>query len=221
MTFDIFDVIGYGTKAKVEIDIPNQEFGKWAIDTMTVTKEQEESQKLRAVINHHSRYVPEGEYKALWRTPKSGLSTPVMTNTPNEILDHYDFVEVAKGNVLINGLGLGVVLEMLMIKNKLTHNIESITFVEIDQDIIDNVGKHYLEKYPEMKLNFICANALEHKPAKDIKYDAVWHDIWDHICEDNLPEMHKLTRRYGRITEWQGSWCREECENLRKGRRGF
>ena len=64
----------------------------------------------------------------------------------------------------------------------------------------------------DCKLNIICADALEWKPPKGTRYNAVWHDIWDNICGDNLDDMKKLHRKYGRRTNWQGSWCRDQCE---------
>ena len=51
---------------------------------------------------------------------------------------------------------------------------------------------------------------------RDTRYDVVWHDIWDNICADNLPEMHRLHRRYGRRCDWQGSWARWHCERQRE-----
>ena len=54
-------------------------------------------------------------------------------------------------------------------------------------------------------------DALQFMP-RGMKFTVVWHDIWNHICSDNLPDMHKLHRKYGRRTDWQGSWARHLCE---------
>lgn len=64
-------------------------------------------------------------------------------------------------------------------------------------------------------MQIINADAFAYKPPKSKRYGAVWHDIWANICADNLPEMHKLHRKYGRIADWQGSWCRWQCERNR------
>jgi hypothetical protein len=37
-------------------------------------------------------------------------------------------------------------------------------------------------------------------------YGAVWHDIWDNLSVDNLPQMTALKRKYGRRARWQGCW---------------
>lgn len=61
------------------------------------------------------------------------------------------------------------------------------------------------------------------KPEKGARWDVVWHDVWDNICTDNLPEMTKLHRRFGRRCDWQGSWCRDRLlsERRREKRSGW
>ena len=66
--------------------------------------------------------------------------------------------------------------------------------------------------YNDPRLEIIHADAFEWKPPKGVRYNCVWHDIWDYICTDNLPEMHKLHRKYGRRCDYQESWCRSVCE---------
>ena len=128
----------------------------------------------------------------------------VMSDTPAEMLDHYDAVQRAKGSCLINGLGIGMVLKAVLKK----HDVTDVTVVELSQDVLDMVAPHYADE----RVTFICASAFDYKPPKSKWYEMVWHDIWDYICADNLPEMHKLHRKYGRRSVWQGSWCRHECE---------
>ena len=57
--------------------------------------------------------------------------------------------------------------------------------------------------------------------SKELFFDAVWHDIWDEISDENLPEMHKLHRKYGQRANWHGSWARAECEMLRERAKNF
>ena len=128
--------------------------------------------------------------------------TLMMSDTPEERRTNLPIIHAASGDVLINGLGLGCVLSVLLANPRVT----SITVIEKEQDVIDLVGPHF----PSVKI--ICADALEYKPEKGVRFNAVWHDIWAHICGDNLPDMHKLHRKYGRICDWQGSWERDRCE---------
>lgn len=148
------------------------------------------------------RGVPKGEYTRLMR-----CNTVVMSDTPAEMRDHMFAVHRATGSCLINGLGIGMVLHNILKKDEVT----DITVVEISQDVIDLVSPNYTDD----RITFVCADALEYKPPKNKKYGMVWHDIWDYICADNLPEMHKLHRKYGKKAIWQGSWCRSECERNR------
>lgn len=133
-----------------------------------------------------------------------------MTDTPAEIRDLYPLRRMATGQVLINGLGLGVAVEMCLSKPEVEH----VTVIEISQEVIQLVGS-YLKLIHGDRLTVIHADAFEYKHPKGVRYNAVWHDIWDSICADNLPEMHRLHRKYGRRTDWQGSWCRYECERNR------
>jgi len=84
----------------------------------------------------------------------------------------------------------------------------SVTVVEKSKDVISLVAKHYLGDH---RVTIVNADAYLYKPPKGVKYDAVWHDIWDNICGDNLPEMTRLHRKYGKRADWQGSWCRSLC----------
>jgi hypothetical protein len=184
--------------------IPEGKSGDWSIQRFTVSKEAERFGQLRAMISSSSRgrYVPTGTYIKLVHSNEI-----VMSNTPDELNDCREFLYKAKGNVLINGLGLGMVLEACLVKPEVTH----VTVVEISQDVINLVGLFFKEKYGD-RLTIINADALEYKPTKGSRFGAVWHDIWNNICADNLYEMKKLHRKYGRKSDWQGSWGRYLCE---------
>jgi spermidine synthase len=132
-----------------------------------------------------------------------------MSNTPSEFRDHREFIREAKRSksVLINGLGLGMCIEAI-----LESDVEDITVIENSLDVIALAAAHY-EKDPRVKV--IHCSAFDYIPPKGLRYGAVWHDIWDNICADNLEEMSKLHRKYGRRTDWQGSWCKEQCKSYR------
>ena len=171
----------------------------WIIEKFTVPKSSIEG--IRAAFA--GRPVPPGEYTRLKRN-KDSWGNIVMSDTPAEMDDHWYAVANAKGSCLLNGLGIGMVLKNILLKSEVT----DVTVIEISQDLIDLVGPHYNDP----RVTIICMDALEYKPVKDKKYGMVWHDIWDGICSDNLEDMKKLHRRYGKKAEWQGSWARYECE---------
>lgn len=176
--------------------------GKVKIESFTVTPQEARMANVRA----RSRYemIKAGDYRRLIID-----GDVVMSNTPMEILTNREFVSQARGKVLINGLGFGMVLEQLLLKDEVEH----ITVIEKDPRVIELVGKHY-ENNPFVTI--IEADALEYKPPKGEKYDVVYHDIWTFICGDNVDDMKLLHRRYGRKCDWQASWARDECEYQRK-----
>jgi len=197
------------TILNVPIDVPEGTSGEWKVERFTVSEEDIRLHNLRCSFAYgmHGREMKAGTYTKLMRG-----GTMVMSDTPAERWDHYDFWRMAKDHVLINGLGLGVVLAACLHKRE----VGIVTVVEKDPDVIKLVGKHYLGNLPEGKtLSIVNEDAFVFKPPKGVRYGAVWHDIWDNMCADNLPEMHKLHRKYGRRTDWQGSWGRWQCERQR------
>ncbi len=187
---------------KIEINIPTGTSGPWTIETIEISEQDAKLDRIRALMNDSDRFTPPGTYKRLI----CGKNT-VMSNTPDEIRDHYPLYRNAGGQVLINGLGLGVCIEMIL--EKVWH----ITVIEKSEDVIKLVGPYYREN---PKVTIIHADAFDFKPPKGVKYNAVWHDVWNAICIDNLPEMALLHRKYGRITEWQGSWKKPYLQNERR-----
>jgi hypothetical protein len=186
---------------KIEINVPDGISNEWEIKTFHV--ENKELSQMLSLLKY-GRGVPGGTYKKLIRN-----GTCVMSNTPDEINDFRYFVQKAKGSVLVNGLGLGVLLKALLNKPEVTE----ITVIEKSPDVIKLVSPTYLT---DERVIIINDDAFTFKPPKGKKYDAVWHDIWDDICIDNLEEMKKLHRKYGKKTNYQESWCRSICENQKK-----
>ena len=181
------------------VSVPEGTSGAWRVEQFTVTQQEAKFGALRAAVAGTGRYVPAGTYTRLIRG-----STCVMSDTPDEKRDHYRFVWSAKGHVLINGLGLGMVLGAVLQNPAVT----KATVVEISPDVIALVAPSYRDP----RVSIVCGDALTIEIEKGAKFGAVWHDIWDNICADNLEAMKTLHRRYGRRAEWQGSWARHLCE---------
>lgn len=181
---------------KIEVNVPDGVSGNWSVSTFVVPKE-DFSQTIS--MWKTGRGVPEGTYKRLMRGGEV-----IMSNTPDEIRDFMSFYRRAEGSILVNGLGLGVTLKALLEKPEVT----DITVIENSEDVIKLVAPSYTDP----KITIIHADAFTWEPPKGKVYDAVWHDIWDNICADNLPEMKKLHKKYGRRAKYQESWCRYQCE---------
>ena len=185
----------------ININVPDGKSGEWEVSSFKV-KEREFSQVLSYFKT--GRSVPGGIYKRLLRNKQV-----VMSNTPDEIRDFRYFLNQAEGNILINGLGIGVLVKALIQKE----NVQAITIIENSKDVIRLSGPTYSSN---PKVTIIHADCFTWQSPKGKRYNAVWHDIWDTISSDNLEEMKKLHRKYGRKADYQESWCRDICENQRK-----
>jgi len=183
-----------------KVDIPEGEDGEWKVQRFVISKEESNFSQMRAVFRPRE-YVRPGRYTRLTRN--GGV---VMSDTDSERYDHLMPVHMSHGKILINGLGIGIVLNACLRRP----NVEHTTVVDISPEVIRLVGPHYQKLYGD-RLTIICADALTWRPKRGTRYGMVWHDIWDTICGDNLPEMTKLHRSYGQRTEWQGSWQKEMC----------
>jgi spermidine synthase len=201
---------------KYKVDIPTGTSGDFTIEHFEVTKADTQFEMLRATANGHVRFATPGRYTRLMRG-----RTLVMSDTPDEIRDHRHFIHTSYGRVLIHGLGIGMVARACLLKQA----VKDVTVVEISEDVIKLVGP-WLEKIAEHSgktLRIVQDDAYTWKPKKGERWDVVWHDLWDTMCTDNLPLMHKLHRRFGRRCTSQGSWSRETLERLKREeeRNGF
>ena len=187
---------------EIDVNVPDGKSGVWEVSTFSVGEDEIKIYNIRAIFQPGNRTMKAGTYKKLTRN-----GNIIMSNTPSEISDHTSFIFKAKKSesILINGLGLGVALTEIL-KSKF---IKDITVIEKSKDVIA-LSRDTFSK--DTRVEIIHADAFEWKPPKNKKYDAIWHDIWDDICVDNLTEMTKLHRKYGKRTKWQRSWNKELCK---------
>lgn len=181
------------------MNIPEGASGDWSIEHFEVTEDGARFHNLRAAFRPGHRTIRPGRYTALKRSGRV-----IMSDVPAEIRDHGFFIHKASGRVLINGLGLGYCTTKVLEKPSVTE----VTVIEKSPDVIALVAPHI----SDARLTVVEADALSWRPPVGVRYDAVWHDIWDDICADNLEQMKLLHRRYGRRCDWQGSWARSLCE---------
>lgn len=133
-----------------------------------------------------------------------------MTDAEFECWTNAEFVKRAFGNVLIAGLGLGLIVQPLIE----AVDVESITILEKNADVIALIQPLY--SHP--KVSVIHADVHEWEPPKKT-YHLVYFDIWPNVPNsDTLKEIRNLKQKYkaslakgGRTMAW--------CEDLaRKGR---
>lgn len=199
--------------AEYQVSVPEGAHGPWRVERFTLDKDFCRTEELRMIFAGQGYRAPRpGTYTRLVHE-QHGL---VMSDTDAEVRDHFEARHAAHGRVLVTGLGLGMVLQMLLRKPEVEH----VTVVEIDPDIIALVGPHYQEMFGE-RLTIVQGDAWTWTPPEGAHYDYAWHDIWPDLCEDNLPEMTKLHRRYRKYVDEQGSWGREQLRaERRRAQRG-
>lgn len=157
-------------------------------------------------------YVPEGRYARLYVG-----NTLMMSDTRMERSSNYTVARKAHGDVLIAGLGLGMVLSAILSKPE----VKSVTVIEKHQDVIDLIAPHFNPS----KLSIICADIFEWQPPKSRKFDTIYFDIWPDICTDNLEQIAKLHQRFkGKLNRanpncWMGSWMRDYLRSHRQRER--
>lgn len=113
----------------------------------------------------------------------------VMSNTPMEMRTNAAFVRNAHGDVLVAGLGLGMIL--LAIQDK--PEVRGITVIEYSPEIMQMV----LPQLPlNNKVRVIQGNIFEWVPPRSTKYDVIYFDIWNYINSDVYEEMKALKQKF-------------------------
>ena len=105
-----------------------------------------------------------------------------MTITPNEIETMKEPVNEAFGNVLTFGLGLGYYAYMVSEKD----NVESVTIVEMNEDVIRLFKTYILPQFKHAhKITIIQADAFEFAERHMAKeqYDFVFTDLWHDVSD--------------------------------------
>lgn len=181
------------------VDVPEGEYGACRVERFEVGRHD--------IRNFHygARSAAPGTYTMLTRN-----GTLWMSDTSAERRDHIfaaHEIDSRGGRVLIGGLGLGMILRVALLTPSVTH----VDVVEINEDVIALVGPHYEHLAAEKGIELVVhhADMYEIRWEKGTRWDVGWFDIWPNLCEDNLVEMGKLGRSYGRRCDWTGYWGKE------------
>jgi len=191
---------------RIEINVPDGRHGNFEIRTFEVNGVEAHMHNVIEAENQTHRYINPGVYKGLYDL--GGVPERMwMSNTPSEVLDHLDFIQLATGDVLIFGLGLGVVVQALLDKAAVT----SITVIEKEESIIHLAGRYYENLSP--KVSIIHADAFDFEPGEKY-YEYIWFDIWDTITPENLPEMQHFKVKWELHSKIRMCWKEERCREL-------
>lgn len=152
--------------------------------------------------------IPSGKFVRL-----THRGSVVMSNTDMEERANSSFLINAHGNVLIGGLGIGLIL--LAIQDK--EEVNQITVVEKNKEVIELVGS----QLPlNSKVHIVHDDVFEYKPL--FKYNTIYMDIWNYINSDVYQrEMKPLISRYRRYlvpksedeNRYIDCWCKLQAKN--------
>ncbi|MCX6709928.1 MAG: hypothetical protein NTV63_03190 [Candidatus Woesearchaeota archaeon] len=156
-------------------------------------------------VGFYDGKIEPGEYVNLYDKKANHV---MMSNTPMEFYTNYEFIKKSRGNVLIGGLGLGLIA--LFVEKK--PEISSITIVEKHPEIIELILS---------QIKFESKVLIEHSDifnfAPKERYDTVYIDIWNDVCRTNYDEMKELKRKYSRCLNESGfiaCWREKDCMRL-------
>jgi spermidine synthase len=191
-----------------------REVGTVKIEHYKISEQEAKFAQLRAAINaRREEYVEQGSYVRLRINNAVAMSDTAMEQESN-----LDFILNVNGNVLIAGLGLGMILIPAIRKNE----VKRIEVIEKNADVIHavemQIRSYILNREFNKKFSIIHGDIFKYKPEKGRKWDTIYFDIWNDICTDNLVEITKLKRKFARRLNrenpecWMGAW---QEDNLR------
>jgi hypothetical protein len=136
---------------------------------------------------------------------KMFMQMSIMSNDDYEKENNLRVIREARGDVLIAGLGIGLIVLPIMNKPEVT----SVDVLELHQEVIDMIK-------PQLPLNekvrIILANAYSFVPRR--KYDLIYYDtVNDDFCTDSELELRRIR---GKIVGYDG-FEREFSKHLNPG----
>jgi hypothetical protein len=152
---------------RITVNIPTGVCGSFEIRKGTGTFQEAQVQIYQS--EHHGRWETEpfGTYTALWW---EGFGS-VMQDSAQEYFEHQPLWNNARGNILIGGLGIGLVNEYLVTKPEVT----SVTIIEKYSEVIDLVWTHCAK---DSRFTLVQADAETWTPPAGSHWDYAWFDTW-------------------------------------------
>lgn len=191
--------------------IPEATLGDYSIQYFTISEGEASFLKMKGMFNRSylARFLQPGDFCRLIYKDQI-----LMSNTHAERHSNLEIVNRAHGQVLIAGLGLGLIICPIAKKDDVTH----ITVVEIAKEVIDLVEPHLRDYLGEdaHKLEIINADIFEFEPSH--KYDVIYFDIWGCYSGDEYPQTKKLHIKFSyhinrKNDPFMDSWMRWDMKD--------
>lgn len=173
--------------------------------------------------------ISPGKYVQLVQMDGNFNNRVWMSDTDNEQRTNTSVIRHAKGDVLIAGLGIGMIVLPIFRKPE----VQTITIVEKHQEVIELVLpalQAQLEKEAgpmaphrvHRSFRVLHADIYTWEAPKGAKWDCIYFDIWGDQSTDALNDMAKLKRRFARRKRpdgWMGCWRESELRVRRERER--
>ena len=184
----------------------NHSFGEFTINT--------ESDKSIASKTIKDFYNVTNEYENFSDVYLFKKGEIVMCSTEMELLTNKPFIDNVIGDVLIVGLGLGMVVFPLLNEDSIT----SITIIEKELDLINFVGFKISEMDTNNKVTILMGDAYNHYERLDPnkKYDTIFLDFWNQIDMSNVDEVTSMKQYYSPFLKNETSKIISWCEDIKE-----
>lgn len=196
--------------------------GSAGIKLLKISDQMSRMMDLRCAFNNTPEMrISPGEYVQLFIGP-----FVTMTDTDLELRTNQEFIDNAKGDILIGGLGIGLLIKNL--ESKLNSGeVTSVIIVEKNIDVITLVRPIFSEiisKYNIKLVNDDIFTWITTIDSDEVHFDTIYFDIWSCISPDLLEEGYELMMKYsGLLRDYRGGsymncWAWELAESRFGGR---
>jgi hypothetical protein len=207
-TLGSFRIASKMSMRKIQEIVPEGHKGDARIEHFEVDEKEAQRLRLRSLMSRSLEYsdFEAGKYIRLMIDGEGVM----MSNTIMEIDTNREFIYNADGNVLIAGLGIGMILVPILMKE----TVKKITVVESNENVIALVSPYIKDD----RLEIVHANIFEYTPV--MKYDTIYFDIWANICGDYWDEMKTLERKFRKYlnkenkNSYMSCWRREDMRRM-------
>lgn len=143
--------------------------------------------------------IPDGTYTVLFEAyGPQNAKLNIMQDTTRECEEHI-WVTQRTGDVLIGGLGIGMVNIPLLASDDIT----SVTIIEKEQDVIDLVWEHCAK---DDRFTLIHADVNTWEIPEDSHWDFAWFDTWLTHDEPIDEYVTRINNKYGDYADEINGW---------------
>jgi len=181
---------------RIIVNIPSGTNGLWSIKKATGKWEDIIREIHEKDVETDGRYEPDGTYTFLFHE----IFGTIMQDTTHEYLEHQPLWDNASGDILIAGLGIGMV-NYKLIENP---NVTSVTIVENSQEVIDLVWDHCPK---DNRFSLIKENIETWIPSSNFHWNYGWFDSWvtfNPLTQNQYQEL--MQNKYGSYCDAIGVW---------------